>query len=101
MPGAPPEVETSESDSCLYVEVRARSRWTPERTPRALGQAPMDMLLAYHTRLAASAAQIPYSKALEWIQQRDEGERRLWADKHRTSSWSWGASSNMSSTPGR
>ena len=50
----------------------------------------MDTLLAYHTRLAASAAQIPYSKALEWIQQRDEGERRLWADKHRTSSWSLG-----------
>ncbi len=57
---------------------------------RSLRQVPLDVLLMYHQRLVACSAALPYSRALEWVQRRDEEERQMWADKHRSSSLSLG-----------
>jgi hypothetical protein len=67
------------------VQARAQSGWHP--TP---AQAPFDVLMAYHQRLCAAAAAVPYSQALEFIKNRDEGERKLWADRHRAGQGSIG-----------
>ena len=64
-----PEVaETAEAESVDYVQV------------------PWDVCLAYHLRLVACASALPLHRALEWVQRKDEEERKMWADKHRASS---------------
>ncbi len=50
----------------------------------------MDVLLAYHFRLVNTAYSLLYARALAFIQQRDEAERKLWADRHRSGQGSLG-----------
>ena len=58
--------------------------------PRAARQAPLDVLMLYHLRLQSCASALPYGRALEWVQRRDEDERKLWADRHRSSTLTLG-----------
>jgi hypothetical protein len=51
---------------------------------------PLDVLLKYHMRLTASAAALPYSRALEWVTKRDEEERKLWTERFRSTKYSLG-----------
>jgi hypothetical protein len=66
-------------ESCLPLHSRKCER-----------QAPLDVLLAYHHRLTSCVAALPYSIALDWIQRKDEEERKVWADKHRSGTFSLG-----------
>lgn len=61
------------SDSTLYVE------------------APLDVLLAYHTRATRSVAQVAISRQFDWLKSRDEAERQQWIERHRGGSSSIGA----------
>ena len=46
--------------------------------------------MLYHLRLQSCASALPYARALEWVQRRDEDERKLWADRHRSSTLTLG-----------
>ena len=64
---APAVLETIDKDSTDYVSI------------------PWDILMAYHGRIQRCAAQLPTHVAFTWIKQRDEAERQLWIEMHRTS----------------
>ena len=65
-----PESETTESTD--YIEV------------------PLEVMLRYHHRAETSAAELPPSQALEWLQKRDEDERTKWIERYRSSSLTFG-----------
>eukprot|EP00971_Amphidinium_carterae_P350759 6491727-Amphidinium_carterae.1 len=69
----PTVVETYDTDAHLYVE------------------APLNVLLKYHHRLVQVVSQFPVERALQFIQLKDEEERQIWVQKHRSSSTSLGA----------
>mmetsp|Transcript_17877 Transcript_17877/g.47200 ORF Transcript_17877/g.47200 Transcript_17877/m.47200 type:complete len:402 (-) Transcript_17877:62-1267(-) len=57
----------------------------------AFVQCPLDIMLRYHHRATRQAALVKSSDALEWLTRRDEEERILWVDKHRSSASTFGS----------
>ena len=91
----PKEPESMDKDSTDYVEVGRNKKkvaaFLPERHMFTFyAQVPLDVVMAYHTRLARCASCIPPQYALSWIQSRDEEERQQWVDKHRRTALSLG-----------
>eukprot|EP00971_Amphidinium_carterae_P332759 6467071-Amphidinium_carterae.1 len=69
----PSSPESFEADSTDYV------------------QAPLDVLLKFHSRLKLCASQMQHSAAsLAWLQARDEEERQQWVEVHRSTSLTLG-----------
>ena len=63
----PPDTEDASKCSTQYV------------------QAPFDLLMRYHSRLRKAAAAMGSSKdILAWVRRKDEEERQLWVEKHRS-----------------
>eukprot|EP00972_Heterocapsa_arctica_P106353 15668543-Heterocapsa_arctica.AAC.1 len=63
---APKEHEASDQDTTTYVEV------------------PLDVVLRYHGRVTARANALPDHMALQWVRARDEAERMIWMEEHRS-----------------
>ena len=76
----PAEPEAVDRDSTDYVEARTRCIARGNRRSVA-HQVPLDIVLAYHRRLAQCATSLPPHQALQWLQQRDEEERQQWVDR--------------------
>ena len=47
---------------------------------------PLDVMLAYHYRMVDRARRLPYMKALNWIQTKDEADRAEWIERLRRTS---------------
>ena len=71
-PDAPTAPEDRGSDSTAYIEV------------------PLDVVLKYHGRAQARAAQLPGYLALPWVRERDIAERTMWIELHRATKKSLG-----------
>ena len=62
----PPHPETLATDSTLFVDV------------------PLDLVMSYHARATKAIQEVHSSKQFEWLRVRDEAERQLWVEKHRS-----------------
>ena len=64
---APNVPELLSADSTAYVEM------------------PLDLCIAYHARCTKRVAEVAPSRQFEWLRTRDEQERQIWVERHRSS----------------